>query len=522
MSCPGAPSHCLQRDANPCQGSSLLPWIYITRYEELHLSPNIYYSWQTQGLQCVYLCPLPRGYCHISISVSWLFLPPSQTRDRLCLLWDTSEKTQAWRANGAGRARRARPPKSKSHGEKRRVTGTVISRGAGGSSGDWGKREQSLEEAGSRQRTPTGRTCPNQPSRAWRRSCALHDMSHSPEPRPCVSAAGEREPAQGLRRGVSPFLPPLPRQGPRRGDAAAHSRPTHGPRKKAVPAASVPTAWGAPQRTKGEVGCRDGGVCVERLTGSATVTKEEQGWQCRRARVGPPRDLLPAGRTSHPRPSSPSFPRPAQPASPSLVAAASPALTCSRQRRPRRRPPAALSPQGGRPTSTRRPHTPLRRAVRAHARHPGGGAGRCRPRPHGAQRERGQPRGVSWRRWLAVSNTGGASSPLTQKQSHEALRSAVEVEGASAGERSGRRRCSVLFHRSGPDEFLLRAGHNPLLLYWSHPSWPQVYTRPNWKSYLASQMSTKSHFLVTSSNNLEEGGASLAGASVNSTGKKLF
>lgn len=126
------------------------------------LPSNIYYSWRSQGPQRVYLCPLPRGYCHISISVSWLFLPPpSQTGDRLSLLRGTSEKMQAWRANEDGRAGGTRPPESHNHGEERR-RGRLRERhipgnrdgGMEGGSKAWGSGEQA-EPAHGANRAPT-------------------------------------------------------------------------------------------------------------------------------------------------------------------------------------------------------------------------------------------------------------------------------------------------------------------------------------------------------------------------------
>lgn len=120
----------------------------------------------------------------------------------MSLLRGTSEKMQVGRANEGGRAGRTRPPES--HGEAKRQVTKKAYPGKQEAAG----MEGSGEGSGKQAELPRGENrAPADPGKAGDE--ALHDMSHSPEPRPCVSAAGERQPLPGGSGGT-----PLARPGP--------------------------------------------------------------------------------------------------------------------------------------------------------------------------------------------------------------------------------------------------------------------------------------------------------------------
>lgn len=271
--------------------------------------------------------PIAQGilpYFHLS----FMTVPsPQPDRRQTISPLGTSEKTQVWRVID-GRAGRMRPPESHSHRqEKRQVMGGI----------PW--------RAGGAGRTPPrGERAPAQPDEAE------HNMTHSPEPRPCVSAAGEREPARGPGRGSRSPLQPCSGGAREAGTCPRTPGPTHSAGSRAAPAASVPPA--ARGAAQGGTGAGAGGVrCVR---GLSQVARQSLG-SATAAGAGL---TAPAGEG---RPAEPSLPQagPPHPAPPATPGSAAPEPTCSRQRRPRRRRavPSERAPDP-------RPHTPLWRAAR--------------------------------------------------------------------------------------------------------------------------------------------------------------
>lgn len=244
--------------------------------------------------------------------------------------------------------------------------------------------KQSLGKRGAGRARPRGEPCPNQP-RGEPGDEAAHDMSHSPEPKPCVSAAGERQPARGLGRARGGFLHSTPSSrlrpclGRGRGVETRPAPSPPSPVSRAAPAALVEGHLRGAGKGLGVMAVRVSSVWG-RLTGGATVTGRA-GLTAPGGRGAARRALPP----SRPRAGPPSSTPPHPPAAPRL-GRRSPAgthlLSSAASPPPPARPPRCPHRAGARP----RPGGPTRGSGGrrgAHARHPGGGAGRCggcRPR----------------------------------------------------------------------------------------------------------------------------------------------
>lgn len=255
-------------------------------------------------------------------------------------------------------------------------------------------------------------------------------MSHSPEPRPCVSAAGEREPARGLGR-VSvlsvclsgcvwglflPALQPCPGRG-RGAERGPRTPPApHTARHPSGFSTLVPPPPPPPPRPRGTAAERWARcVCVcarvpspparPFLRSPTAAAGGGEGLTAPEGEGRPRRALLPAGRTPTAAPSIPSR-RSHLPSS-----APSPFPTGRAGARPR---------PGGPHTPLRRAEQPRMRGIRAAARSPPGVVGRG-----GAGREDTRREGASRPRWQALS-------PQTQNRGQEAARRAAEIASAPA------------------------------------------------------------------------------------------